>query len=132
LTALRAFPVLHARDVEAVADFYVSLGFDQAYRLNGDDGRAGYIGLRRQGGAELAVTTEDAPRMLAGVEPQPGPRHELFIYVSDVDESVARLREHGATILREPADMVWGERVAYVTDPEGNLVSLANPPWPSS
>lgn len=25
MNALRAFPVLHARDVEAVADFYVSL-----------------------------------------------------------------------------------------------------------
>ena len=34
----------------------------------------------------------------------------------------------GATVLREPADMSWGERVAYVTDPEGNLVSLANAP----
>jgi lactoylglutathione lyase len=128
MSALRAFPVLHARDVEAVADFYVSLGFAQSFRLNGEDGRAGYIGLRREGGAELAVTTEDAPRMLAGVEPQPGPRHELFVYVSDVDAVVTHLRELGATVLREPADMFWGERVAYVTDPEGNLVSLANPP----
>ncbi len=130
MNALRAFPVLHARDVEVVADFYVSLGFAQTFRLNGDDGRAGYIGLRREGGAELAVTTEEAPRMLAGVDPQPGPRHELFVYVSDVDATVAQLRELGATVLREPADMFWGERVAYVTDPEGNLVSLANPPSP--
>jgi lactoylglutathione lyase len=127
MTGLRAFPVLHARDVESVAAFYVRLGFAEHFRLPGEDGRAGYIGLRRDA-AELAVTTEDAPRMLAGVEPGPGPRHELFVYVSDVDAVVGELRLAGVTILREPADMFWGERVAWVTDPEGNLVSLANPP----
>jgi lactoylglutathione lyase len=58
------------------------------------------------------------------------PRHELFVYVPDVDSMVDELRLAGATILREPGDMFWGERVAYVTDPEGNLVSLANPPAP--
>jgi lactoylglutathione lyase len=63
--------------------------------------------------------------MLAGVEPGPGPRHELFVYVDDVDARVADLRAAGATIVREPADMPWGERVAFVADPEGNLVSLA-------
>jgi hypothetical protein len=61
-------------------------------------------------GAEPAVTTEDSPRMLAGVQPGPGPRHELFVYVA------------------EPADRFWGERLAYVADPEGNLVALAAPP----
>jgi lactoylglutathione lyase len=28
-------------------------------------------------------------------------------------------------VLREPADMPWGERVAYLADPEGNVVALA-------
>lgn len=128
MAVLRAFPVLHARDVEVVADFYVALGFSQSFRLNAEDGRAGYIGLRRDGGAEMAVTTLDAPRSLAGFEPGPQPRHEMFIYVEDVDAVVEQLRSAGATVLREPADMFWGERVAYVADPEGNLVSLANPP----
>jgi lactoylglutathione lyase len=27
-------------------------------------------------------------------------------------------------ILVEPAGQAWGERVAYVTDPDGNLVML--------
>jgi len=122
--SLRAFPVIYAKDVVGVAEFYVRLGFEEHVRLPGQDGTVGFVGLRR-GGAELAVTTEDAPRMLAGVEPGPGPRHELFVYVEDVDETVARLRDAGAEVLREPADMPWGERVAFVRDPEGNLVSLA-------
>jgi lactoylglutathione lyase len=63
--------------------------------------------------------------MLAGVEPGPGPRHELFVYVDDMDARLADLRAAGATIVREPADMPGGERAAFVADPEGNLVSLA-------
>jgi lactoylglutathione lyase len=121
---LRAFPVIYAREVEAVAAFYVRLGFEQQVRVPTPDGAAGFVGLRRAG-AELGVTTEDSPRMLAGVEPGPGPRHELFVYVDDVDGVVAALREGGVTVVREPVDMPWGERVAFVADPEGNLVSLA-------
>jgi lactoylglutathione lyase len=122
--ALRAFPVLYAKDVETVAAFYVRLGFQEHIRMPGPTGSAEFIGLRRDG-AELAVTTEDSPRMLAGVEPGLGPRHELFVYVDDVDSAVVELRAHGTTLLREPTDMPWGERVAFVTDPEGNVVSLA-------
>ena len=125
--ALRAFPVLYARDVEAVAAFYERLGFTEQARLPGPDGGAGFISLRRDA-AEMAVTTEDSPRMLAGVEPGPGPRHELFVYVDDVDATVAALRERGERVVREPVDMPWGERVAFVADPEGNLVSLASAP----
>jgi lactoylglutathione lyase len=123
-SSLRAFPVVYARDVEAVAAFYARLGFEEHVRLPGQDGGVGFVGLRR-GAAELAVTTEDSPRVLAGVEPGPGPRHELFVYVADVDAAVAELRDSGARIVREPADMPWGERVGFVADPEGNLVSLA-------
>jgi lactoylglutathione lyase len=124
---LRAFPVIYARDVETVAAFYVRLGFEEHVRMPGQDGAVGFVGLRRAS-AELAVTTENSPRVLAGVEPGPGPRHELFVYVDDVDSTVATLREAGADVVREPADMPWGERVAFVADPEGNLVSLAQAP----
>jgi lactoylglutathione lyase len=121
---LRAFPVLYAADVETVAAFYVTLGFEEHFRMAEPDGRAGYVGLRRDA-AELAVTSEESPRMLAGVEPGPGPRHELFLYVEDLDAVVTELRRDGTTVLREPADMPWGERLAFVADPEGNVVALA-------
>jgi lactoylglutathione lyase len=122
--ALRAFPVLYAKDVDAVAAFYVRLGFKEHFRLPSPDGTTGYVGLRRDG-AELAVTTEESPRALTGVEPGPGPRHELFVYVEDVDGTVSSLRDAGAAVVREPADMPWGERVGWVRDPECNLVALA-------
>lgn len=125
MTDLRAFPVIYAKDVEALGAFYGLLGFDEQGRLPDRAGSAaGLISLRR-GTAELGITTEDSPRMLAGIEPGEGPRHELFVYVDDVDATVARLREGGVSVVREPVDMPWGERVALVFDPEGNLVSLA-------
>jgi lactoylglutathione lyase len=120
---LRAFPVLHAEDVERVAVFYRRLGFSETVRLHGPDGRVGYVGLSR-GAAELAVTSVDSPRTLAGVEPGPAPRGELFVYVEDLDAAVDALRA-AATIHREAADMPWGERIAFLADPEGNLVTLA-------
>jgi lactoylglutathione lyase len=121
---LRAFPVLYAKDVEAVAAFYRVLGFEEQARLPGPDGSPGFIGLRRDA-AELAVTTEDSPRMLAGVEPGSGPRHELFVYVEDLAAAVAAVRAAQAPVLREPATMPWGEQLAFVADPEGNIVTLA-------
>jgi lactoylglutathione lyase len=59
-----------------------------------------------------------------------GVRFELFVYVDRVDGLVDELRDDGVTVLRAPADMPWGERVAYVTDPDGNPVALARSPRP--
>ena len=67
--ALRAFPAIYARDVEAVAAFHCRLGFQEGFRMAAEDGSAGFIRLRRH-----------------------------------------------------------GERLAYVADPEGNLVVLAGAP----
>jgi lactoylglutathione lyase len=49
----------------------------------------------------------------------------LFVYVDDVDAAVALL---AAPVLRAPEDMFWGERVAWVADPDGNPVALAAGP----
>jgi lactoylglutathione lyase len=44
--------------------------------------------------------------------------------VPDVDAVVARLRAGGHAALVGPVDQPWGERLAYVRDPEGNTVML--------
>jgi uncharacterized glyoxalase superfamily protein PhnB len=100
--------VPYAKDVARVAAFYVELGFEEHFRLPGEDSSPGHIGLRRDC-AELAVTTEEAPRALAGIEPGAGPQHELFVYVDDVDATVATLRERGVSVVRAPSDMFWGD-----------------------
>ena len=119
----RAFPVIYAHHVDQTVAFYLQLGFEEHFRLP-SEGEAGYVGLRRDA-AELAIVTVDSPRQLIGLEVGEGPRFELFVYVDDVDQRVEELQAAGAPILRQPEDMLWGERVAYVADPEGNPVALA-------
>jgi lactoylglutathione lyase len=58
------------------------------------------------------------------LRPATGHRIELCVSVDDVDDVVRVLRASGAPVLLEPCDQPWGERVAYVADPEGNLVML--------
>jgi lactoylglutathione lyase len=119
----RAFPVVYARDVERSARFYQRLGFEVHFRLPAE-GDAGYVGLRR-GSYELAVTTTDSPEQLIGVRVGSGPRFERFVYVDDVDDTLAALGDGDVRVLKTPADMFWGERVAWVADPDGNPVALA-------
>jgi lactoylglutathione lyase len=119
----RAFPVVYARDVERSARFYQHLGFEVHFRLP-PEGDAGYVGLRR-GSHELAVTTIDSPTQLLGVQVGSGPRFEMFVYVESVDETFAALRDDDVRVLKAPEDMFWGERVAWITDPDGNPVALA-------
>jgi lactoylglutathione lyase len=49
----------------------------------------------------------------------------MFVYVDELDRLIEHLRADGAAVLCDPADMPWGERVAYVADPDGNPVALA-------
>jgi lactoylglutathione lyase len=119
---VRAFPVIYARDVALVASFYERLGFEVVYRFE-----AGYASMRR-GDASLGITTVDSPKMLAGIDVGTEPRFEMFVYVEDVDATVDGLRRDSVPVLADPKDMPWGERVGYVSDPEGNPVALATAP----
>ncbi len=121
----RAFPVLYARDPERVAGFYRELlGFAEIFRMP-DDGPAGYIGLQLED-SRLGVVDNAWP-LDQGIDAGDKPRGELFVYVDDVDASVQTVRDAGATVIAEPVDQPWGERVAYVADPEGGPVALAAP-----
>ena len=121
----RSFPVVYASDVEATAAFYERLGFERHVQMP-PEGTPGYVGLRRAGG-EVAVVDRAWPQDQFGVPAGDGPRVEMFVYVDDVDATVAELTGAGTRILRPAADMPWGERVAYVADPDGNPVALASP-----
>lgn len=49
----------------------------------------------------------------------------LWLYVTDVDASFKRATEAGFTAKMPPADMFWGDRMAHVGDPYGQLWTLA-------
>ena len=115
---------MYTRDVRSSAEFYERLGFSRQYQFPPAGEEPGYIGLRRDE-SDLGVVHESSPRALIGQGMGDGLRFELFVYVDDVDETIRKLRDSSVAILREPEDMPWGERVAYVADPDGNPVTLA-------
>jgi lactoylglutathione lyase len=122
--AARAFPVVYASDVERAARFWELLGFRRHFQLP-ETGDPGYVGLRSDASAaELAVTNAQWAIERYGLSMGDGPRFEMYVYVADLDQAVRRLAGAGVPVLREPEDMPWGERIATVTDADGNPVSL--------
>ena len=67
------------------------------------------------GGALLMVSDaiQDAPRVSS-----------LFLYVPNVDKTVAKAVALGAKVLMPPGDMFWGDRFARICDPQGNFWSI--------
>ncbi len=49
----------------------------------------------------------------------------LYLYVEDTDATYKQALEAGATTVMEPTDMFWGDRMASVKDPCGNMWSIA-------
>ena len=120
----RAFPIIYTPDVARAAAFYSGrLGFQEIFRMPPGD-EAGYVGLELDD-SRLGLVDEAWPAERIGVRRGDAPRFELWIYVDDVDATVARLREADVPVLAEPEAMPWGERMAYVSDPDGNPVALA-------
>jgi lactoylglutathione lyase len=53
------------------------------------------------------------------------PPFEIGCKVADIDTAYAELVAAGATPAVEPTDRPWGQRTAYVRDPDGHYVELA-------
>ena len=102
--------------MDAALGFYRDLlGARVSYEFPGPDGKPAYAGLDL-GPSHLGIGAD--PGAAAGENP----RFNLWVYTDDCDAAVERLRSAGVTIVEEPADQPWGERVARVLDPDGNLV----------
>jgi len=112
------FPILVTRDIEAaIALCRDKFGAAVEFEFPGPDGQPAYVGLGL-GDDHLGIGRDpDAPA-------EPSARFSLWVYAGDCDAAVERLRAAGTTIVEEPADQPWGERVARVLDPDGNLVNV--------
>jgi uncharacterized glyoxalase superfamily protein PhnB len=49
----------------------------------------------------------------------------VYVFVDDVDAHCERARAAGATVLLEPADQPWGDRMYCAVDPEGQFWMFA-------
>jgi len=123
-----AFPIVYCDDLPRSLRFYRDLlGFRVTFS-HPEQGEPGFVALQLGEGAELALADvrdpEAVPLHGKTVRPASGHGFELCVYADDVDDAVTALRAAGVPVLAEPADQPWGDRMAYVEDPEGNPVML--------
>jgi lactoylglutathione lyase len=118
------FPIVHCRDLAVTRAFYErALGGAEAYRFP-LDGDPVYLTLR-VGSGQVALALGTGPA-LYGEVPLPASGHavDVCVYVPDLDAAVAATPGAGGTVAVPPADMPWGERVAYLRDPEGTMLLI--------
>ena len=119
--------MLACDDLQRSLDFYRdALGFQETYRFE-DDGTPTFVALQLDDGSRIGLGV--VPKGGSGIHGLPqrpisGRFFELCIYCDDVDASIEELRTLGHTILVEPTDTPWGERIAYVADPDGHPVMV--------
>jgi len=80
------------------------------------------------GSVRLGLYERDAMAGVLGVDDaalgRPHGAVELAFEVEDVDAAHAAAVAAGARSFRPPADRYWGDRTAYLLDPDGGLVEL--------
>lgn len=109
------FPILSTPDVSRALSFYRDLlGGAVTYEFAAPDGGPAYVGLEL-GASHLGIGADPDGRSAAERQ-----RIALWVYVDDCDAAIDRLRSAGVSIIEEPVDQPWGERVARVRDPDGN------------
>ena len=59
--------------------------------------------------------------------PSARPPFEVCFVTDNVQAAFDRAVEEGAAAVSPPQTKPWGQDVAYVRDPDGNLVELASP-----
>jgi predicted enzyme related to lactoylglutathione lyase len=110
-------PIIVTAGLDRLLAFYTGLlGAQEVLRFP-EDGPAFYVGLSL-GDSELGLSSDAS--VVAG---NPG-RMLLSIEVPDVDALLPRVVELGGTAAGGANDMPWGQRVAHVKDPDGNVVNL--------
>lgn len=112
-------PVLVTPDTQRLLAFYAGLLGAVETRRFPEDGPVFYLGLAL-GNSELGL--------VADADAQVGTPSRVFlsVEVDDVDELLGRVEAAGGRVRGPADDMPWGQRVAHVEDPDGNLVNLTH------
>jgi catechol 2,3-dioxygenase-like lactoylglutathione lyase family enzyme len=128
-------------DLDAAIGFFTELGMELegkaqiegpwADRTVGLDGVRCDIAMMRtpDGHGRVELAKYQAPSALRA-EPENPPHntlgmHRVMFAVDDIDETVARLRAHGAALLGEVAQYEDSYRLCYLRGPAGIIVALA-------
>lgn len=119
-------PRLFCRDPEAELDFCTRV-FD-ASELNRRPGPDGGVmhALISIGGEMIMIEAEWPNFANRAPAPDGSSPVAIFVYVPDVDATVHRASEVGATTILPPQDQFWGDRTAWIMDPAGHVWTVAS------
>ena len=126
-TYRRVTPCLVVQGAARALDFYADVfGATERMRFPGPGGVVAHAEIEI-GDAVVIVEDEDPQR---GTTAPPagglaGTPVFQFIYVDDVDATVARAAELGATLQRAPENQFYGDRDGFIVDPFGHGWTVA-------
>ena len=128
-------------DLDAAIGFFTELGMElegrtpiesrSAERVVGLDGMRSEIAMMRvpDGAGRLELTTYHSPALvdvgLRDASPNTLGLHRVMFAVDDIDDTVERLRGHGAALLGEIVRYGDAYRLCYLRGPSGIIVALA-------
>lgn len=107
-------------DADAAVDFYKQLfGWEAEDTMPPDlNGKHYMCRLRGRDVAAVASRPEKAPPVNAW---------NTYVWVDDVDATVARIEDAGGDVLKEPFDALDGGRIAIIADPAGAAIGIWQP-----
>jgi catechol 2,3-dioxygenase-like lactoylglutathione lyase family enzyme len=128
-------------ELDAAVEFFTALGMELEGRAQiegsfadlsvGLDGIRSEIAMMRtpDGHSKLELTKYFAPELSGAGPDNPPPNtlglHRVMFAVDDIDDTLARLRVHGAELLGEVAQYENMYRLCYLRGPAGIIVALA-------
>lgn len=110
-----AFPIISTSNLSRALKFYRDALDGRVTYQFPVHGEPVYVGLT-VGTSQLGLA-QDGSAQGGGLQ-----RIALWVYAENCDGAVERLCQHGAGLVEPPADQPWGERVARLHDPDGNLL----------
>jgi PhnB protein len=125
-TYRRVTPCLVVQGAAKALEFYADVfGARERTRIPGPDETIAHAEIEI---GDSVVIVED-PQRGTQAPPEgglPGSPTFQFIYVEDVDATVARAVELGAVLQRAPEDQFYGDRDGYIVDPFGHGWTVAS------
>ncbi|WNS75921.1 VOC family protein [Bacillus sp. DTU_2020_1000418_1_SI_GHA_SEK_038] len=119
------YVILYVENLEKTKRFYENL---LGLELRNEFGT--YIEFNT-GSTILSFNTREGGREVTSLPIPNGIRKEqtfeLGFVTEDVEGVVDVLREEGVPILIEPVEKPWGQKVAYVEDPDGHYIEICSP-----
>jgi len=115
---------LTVRDFERSVKFYSEgLGIEPAAFWNNGQGRALMLEL---GKATLEIFDEAQAETIDQIEAgqRVSGQIRFALQVPNIDEAMAKLLAHGATLVHAPVVTPWGDRNVRLQDPDGMQVTL--------